>query len=373
MANYVRLDGGTVRPKVALKGGIVTSKIELSGGKVYPTGGGSANLETLNLSYTPSETAISDTQTPSAGYDGFDEVNVSVSAIPSNYVGSSVPRKSSSDLTASGATVTAPAGYYENNATKTIPNASAPYIDGYAIGNTGRLVVSMEIDDGGYISGNTYQLFLDGVPVKGAQTYTPGTTDQTIATYQYLTGAQTILGDANLIASNIVSGVTIFGVTGTASGGNLGGLAYMEDTTSQYYNLGRMLECMKKGETTGGTVQFASAFPNTETLLISTGLTTIQGFFLVNPNISIGTNVDSGVNKAIFVFPNSQGGLNVFSLAASNVYKVYPQAQSTVQAGLPLQGAIRINGGDVYYSGRYNQNASNQIIKSNTLYEWIAW
>lgn len=54
---------------------------------------------------------------------------------------------------------------------------------------------------------------------KTAQTYTPGTTDQTIASGQYLTGDQTIKGDANLLAANIVSGVTIFGVTGTASCG----------------------------------------------------------------------------------------------------------------------------------------------------------
>lgn len=54
---------------------------------------------------------------------------------------------------------------------------------------------------------------------QAAQTITPGTTDQTIASGKYLTGTQTILGDANLVASNIASGVTIFGVSGTHSGG----------------------------------------------------------------------------------------------------------------------------------------------------------
>ena len=51
---------------------------------------------------------------------------------------------------------------------------------------------------------------------QAATTYTPGTSDQTIAAGTYLTGAQTISGDADLIAANIVEGVTIFGVTGTA-------------------------------------------------------------------------------------------------------------------------------------------------------------
>lgn len=58
-----------------------------------------------------------------------------------------------------------------------------------------------------------------GVTRKAAATYTPGTTDQTVAAGQYLNGAQTVKGDANLVAGNIKSGVTIFGVTGTHSGG----------------------------------------------------------------------------------------------------------------------------------------------------------
>lgn len=56
------------------------------------------------------------------------------------------------------------------------------------------------------------------VPTKGAQTYTPGTTNQTIAASQWLTGAQTILGDANLKPENIKKGVSIFGKMGIFEG-----------------------------------------------------------------------------------------------------------------------------------------------------------
>jgi hypothetical protein len=52
------------------------------------------------------------------------------------------------------------------------------------------------------------------IPSKGAQTFTPGTTNQTIAAGQYLSGTQTISGSGNLIAGNIRSGVNIFGVNG---------------------------------------------------------------------------------------------------------------------------------------------------------------
>lgn len=57
------------------------------------------------------------------------------------------------------------------------------------------------------------------VPKQAAQTITPGTADKTIASGRYLTGAQTIKGDANLVAGNIKSGVSIFGVAGTMTAG----------------------------------------------------------------------------------------------------------------------------------------------------------
>ena len=62
-----------------------------------------------------------------------------------------------------------------------------------------------------------------GVTKKSAATYTPGTSDQNIASGQYLNGTQTIKGDNNLTAGNIKSGVSIFGVSGTYTGSSSGG------------------------------------------------------------------------------------------------------------------------------------------------------
>ena len=52
------------------------------------------------------------------------------------------------------------------------------------------------------------------IPSRGAASFRPGTASQTIAAGQYLSGAQTIEGDANLLAANIRQGVSIFGVAG---------------------------------------------------------------------------------------------------------------------------------------------------------------
>ena len=73
------------------------------------------------------------------------------------------------------------------------------------------------------------------VPSKDAASYTPGTEDQIIASGQYLSGDQTINGDANLLAENIKSGVSIFGVAGSFEGSGGGGGA--SDNNCEAYHI----------------------------------------------------------------------------------------------------------------------------------------
>ena len=112
-----------------------------------------------------------------------------------------------SDTTATAATVLSGYDFYNASGVKT--TGSIQTVTASQSGN----VVTVPA---GYIA--AAQTLTVGT-AKAAATYTPTTSDQTITAGQYLTGDQTIKGDANLVAANIVSGVTIFGVTGTASGG----------------------------------------------------------------------------------------------------------------------------------------------------------
>lgn len=137
----------------------------------------------------------------------------------------------SSDLTVSGATVTAPAGYYSSSASASVASGSATpasSLSGTSASlstGTNTLTLTKTISNSpqvtaGYISsgtaGNTAVTLTASVTTKAAATITPGTSNQTITSGTYLTGTQTISGDANLLAGNIVYGKTIFGVAGTA-------------------------------------------------------------------------------------------------------------------------------------------------------------
>lgn len=59
------------------------------------------------------------------------------------------------------------------------------------------------------------------IGIQGAQTIVPGTSDKYISAGKYLTGIQTVKGDANLIPANIARGKSIFGVNGSARCGAL--------------------------------------------------------------------------------------------------------------------------------------------------------
>lgn len=78
------------------------------------------------------------------------------------------------------------------------------------------LITATSTQSAGYVSAGTKSATKQ-LTTQAAQTITPGTSDKTISSGLYLTGVQTIQGDANLIAENIKDGVTIFGVAGTLS------------------------------------------------------------------------------------------------------------------------------------------------------------
>lgn len=114
-------------------------------------------LQTKTKTYTPTESAQTESVSADAGYDGIDTVDVTVNAISSTYVGSQVARNDSTDLTASGATVTAPAGYYANSASKSVASGTAgtPTATKGTVSNHSVSVTPSVTNTTGYIDGGT--------------------------------------------------------------------------------------------------------------------------------------------------------------------------------------------------------------------------
>lgn len=155
---------------------------------------------------------------------------VDVAAIPSDYVGSAIDRRDSSDLIATGPTVNVPAGYYAENEGKSIADGSATMpasASGHgtivgALNNTMNVqgtVTATPTVTAGYVasgtSGSTSVSLQTSVTTLDTATWTPTTSDQTIPAGRYTIGTQTIKGDANLLAENVKAGITLFNIVGT--------------------------------------------------------------------------------------------------------------------------------------------------------------
>ena len=177
-------------------------------GKYFYTADGTKTQGTITVPVLQEKTNIapttsSQTITPDSGYDGLSSVQIN--AMPSGSASTPATTITANPvvgITQSTGLVSAAVNY-----TRSItPTVSAGYVSS---GTAGNVTAS---------GSGSLQL-----TTKAATTYTPTTTNQTIAQYQWLTGAQTILGDSNLTAENIKKDVSIFGVTGTYEGSGGGG------------------------------------------------------------------------------------------------------------------------------------------------------
>ena len=151
------------------------------------------SLQRKTKSYTPSETAQAETVAADSDYDGLEQVNVSVGAIASDYVGSGVTRRTSSNMTASGATVTAPAGYYASSASKSVasgsegtPTATKGTVSGHAVTVTPKVT-----NTAGYIAGGTKTG--TGVSVTAAELVSGSETKTENGTYDVTNLAQLVV------------------------------------------------------------------------------------------------------------------------------------------------------------------------------------
>lgn len=118
---------------------------------VNVSGGGSPNLQDKTVSPSESQQTVQ----ADSGYDGLD--TVTVNAVSSTYVGSGITRRSSTDLTASGATVSVPSGYYQSSASKSVASGTAgtPTATKGTVSNHSVSVTPSVTNTTGYITGST--------------------------------------------------------------------------------------------------------------------------------------------------------------------------------------------------------------------------
>ena len=225
---------GTMANRGAVSQRLSTSTTSYTVPAGYHNGSGKVSITTEEKTVTPSSSV--QTITPSSGKvlskvtvnasTGVDTSDATAAAgdilsgktayVKGSKVTGTIASKSSSDLTASGATVTVPAGHYASQATKSVSTATqaTPSI---SVDSAGKITASAT-QSAGYVSAGT-KTGTKQLTTQAAKTVTPSATEQTaVASGVYTAGEVKVAGDANLIADNIKEGVSIFGISGALVG-----------------------------------------------------------------------------------------------------------------------------------------------------------
>lgn len=297
---------------------------------------------------------------------------------------SDITKRTSTDLTASGATVTVPAGYYSAQVSKAISSGSATApasISGTSATlstgtNTLTLTKSISVTpsvSAGYIStgtaGNSSVSLTASVTTKAAATITPSETAQEIAAGQYLTGKQTISAiPSTYVGSSITarssSDLTVSGATVTAPAGYYASAASKavasmtlptaaatsatsgftskatigRSTSAQYINI-------PTGYNAAGVYYTISATPNGSATTPATSIT-------ANPTISVDTTtgkITASVSGSKSVTPTvstgyvSAGTAGTVSVSGSATSDLSTQAAATITPTETEQTAVAAN------------------------------
>lgn len=150
-------------------------------------------LQSKTKSYTPTETAQSETVTADSGYDGLSQVSVSVGAISSTYVGTGITRRTDEDMRQTGSMVIAPKGYYESSSTLIVSSGdlASPSIE--LNSTTGVVTATNTVSVNGYVTSTMNKSNSMTLSTQAAKAVTPSTTTQTaVEAGKFTLGAVTV-------------------------------------------------------------------------------------------------------------------------------------------------------------------------------------
>ena len=325
------------------------------------------NAIAKNTSVTPTESS----QTI-GGADYMMEGAVTVNAIPSNYVGSGITRRDSTDLSASGATVSVPSGYYESNASKAVASGTegTPTATKGTVSNHSVAVTPSVTNTTGYITGSTKTG--TAVTVSASELVSGTYTVDSSGTKDVTNYASASVPSGSVTAPSTITGTSATVSTGTNTLTLSKTVSVTPSVTTAGYvssgTAGNSSVSLTASVTTKGATTYRASTTQ-QTISSGTYLTGTQTIAPVSQTNLTAENIKSGTTISI-----SDGANNIWSVTGT-----YSGGGGTSKNVQVLQSTSRTNSssltkvlGDLTVSktGTYDVYWSGGRTNTSTSYTW---
>lgn len=139
-------------------------------------------------------------------------------------------------------------------------------------------------------------------------------------------------------------------------------------------NILNMFYALENGTATTGEFTLAQSIPNTSTLILDTGLSTVNGLFIADESQATRNTGSTPENTLWAIVFNPGSSTGSYAMTRLNIQMGYGTNTAGTNRGfLNRVSSWEVTDGKLYATGTYNRNNNYTPFYPGHTYRWVAW